>query len=83
MFLAGSDVDEWVAFMLDQAGPHANRFETLHAHIRGGAGLAVTSDTGGNRFRSWEDEVTLWHLARIDDDWHIVGYFVRDLANPE
>jgi len=50
--------------------------------VRGDAALAVTRETGKNRFRSWEGQRVTWLLGRHAGRWGIVGMFVRDERNP-
>jgi hypothetical protein len=83
LFLNGEEISGWIGFMVTEAGPHANEFELIHHHERGDSALLVTIDTGSNKSRSWESEETVWHLGRVDDQWKIIGYCVRNLANPD
>ena len=84
MFLTGPMLEEWPVFFAGEAGPYENEWEFLHTHIRGDAALVVTRETGKNRFRTWENEIVTWMLGRhAEDDWRIVGYFIRDIRNPE
>jgi hypothetical protein len=82
LYLWGDHLDRWLEQYLETAGPHANRWEIVHFHERGGAALVVTKDTGSNRFRTWQDEIVAWTLGRGDHGWKIIGLFIRDLRNP-
>jgi hypothetical protein len=83
MFLAGPTLRDWPTTFLREAGPYLNRYEIVHTHIRGRAAVVVTRDTGRNRFREWTNEMTTWLLGQREGEWKIVGYFVRDIRNPE
>lgn len=82
MYLAENNFGEWAEWFLKEAGPHINNFEFLHFHIRGNSAVAVTKDTGNNKFRSWKDEIVTWILGRRNNEWRILGYFIRDIKNP-
>lgn len=83
MYLAGEDLKGWPGAFLTEAGPYENSFEILHTYERGRSALVVTRDTGKNRFRQWENEITTWLLGQHEDGWKIVGMFLKDIANPE
>ncbi|MGH7599212.1 MAG: hypothetical protein ACREOI_22880 [bacterium] len=52
-------------------------------NIRGNAAVVVTQETGKNKFRAWENEKVTWLLGRRNNEWKIVGFFIRDIRNPE
>ncbi len=79
LFLSGDRLDSWPRDYLEEAGPHRNTFETISVSIRGDAAVAITRDTGSNKFRSWSNEEVSWLLGRMDDGWRIVGLIVRDI----
>jgi len=83
MFLTGQALQDWPANFLNEAGPYENQYEFIHTHVRGESALVVTRETGRNRFRSWENETVTWLLGQREAEWRIVGYFIRDLRNPE
>ena len=83
LYLADEAIDQWVAEMIALAGPHENVVAFLDTDIPGVSGLVVTSETGRNRFRSWNNERFFYLLGRTDGNWKIVGSFVSDLSNPE
>jgi len=83
MYLTGEDLKQWPSAFLSEAGPYENSFEILHSYERGKSALVVTRDTGKNRFRAWENEITTWLLGQHEDGWRIVGMFLKDIANPE
>ena len=83
MFLTGQALEAWPEAFLREAGPYENQYEFSHTHVRGNAAIVVTRETGRNRFRSWQDEIVAWLLGRRDGEWRIVGYFIRDIRNPE
>jgi hypothetical protein len=83
LYLADDAIDQWVAEMIEFAGPHENAVAILNTDIRGDSGLVVTEETGSNKFRKWDSEKVVYLLGRTDGDWQIVGLFVRDIGNPE
>ena len=83
MYLAGARLVEWPVNFLRQAGPYTNEFHVLRVDLRGDAGLVVTEETGRNRFRQWDRELVTYLLGREDGRWRLVGYFIRDIANPK
>lgn len=82
MFLSKGDLRLWPALFLKEAGPYENQFSVVQVSIRGEAAVVVTEDTGRNKFRAWENELTTWLLGQVEGRWKIFGYFVRDLGNP-
>jgi len=34
-------------------------------------------------FIAWENEKVTWLLGRRSNEWKIVGFFIRDIRNPE
>lgn len=82
MYLAENNFGEWAEWFLKEAGPHNNSFEFLHFYIRGNSAIAVTKDTGNNKFRNWQDEMVTWILGRRNNEWRILGYFIKDIKNP-
>jgi len=82
MYLSGADVASWPARYLEAAGPHENAYDILSVHVRAGAALVVTRDSGRNKFREWESEVVVWHLGDESGSWKIVGFFIRNVQNP-
>jgi hypothetical protein len=82
MFLAGPDLDAWPARFVNGSGPHESALRVVRVHLRHDAALVVTEETGRNRFRQWEGELVTYLLGREGGRWRIVGYFIRDIANP-
>lgn len=82
MYLAGPRLAEWPVNFLEQAGPYENRIQVIRVYLRGDAGLVVTEETGRNRFREWNRELVTYLLGREGGRWRLVGYFIRDIANP-
>jgi hypothetical protein len=82
LYLAGQDLAGWPAAFLREAGPYENRVEVVRVHLRGAAALVVTRETGRNRFRQWRGELVTYLLGRESGGWRLVGYFIRDIANP-
>jgi hypothetical protein len=82
MYLAGDDLDAWPERFVSGAGPHESAIRVVRVHLRRDAALVVTQETGRNRFRQWNGELVTYLLGREDDRWRIVGYFIRDIANP-
>jgi Putative lumazine-binding len=83
MYLAGPRLAEWPVNFLRQAGPYENQVQVLRVYVRGDAGLVVTEETGRNRFRQWNRELVTYLLGREGGRWRLVGYFIRDIANPK
>lgn len=83
-FLAGDAIRVWAEMMVTRAGPQViTQQEILHVHERVNAGLVVTRESGSNKFREWQDELTAYWLGLIDGEWKIMGFFIRDIRNPE
>jgi hypothetical protein len=83
MYLAGPRLAEWPVNFLRQAGPYENRIQVVRVYLRGDAGLVVTEETGRNRFREWNRELVTYLLGRESGRWRLVGYFIKNIANPE
>jgi hypothetical protein len=83
MYLAGPRLAEWPVNFLRQAGPYENQVRVIRVYVRGDAGLVVTEETGRNRFRQWNRELVTYLLGREGSRWKLVGYFIRDIANPK
>lgn len=83
MYLAGPRLTEWPVNFLRQAGPYENKVQVVRVYLRGDAGLVVTEETGRNRFREWNGELVTYLLGREGGRWRLVGYFIRDIANPK
>ena len=66
-----------------EAGPYENDVQVKRVYQRGDAGLVVTEETGRNRFRTWDRELVTYLLGREGGRWRLVGYFIRDIANPK
>jgi hypothetical protein len=82
MYLAGADLDAWPARFVSGSGPHETTVRVVRVHLRRDAALVVTEESGRNRFRRWEGELATYLLGREGGRWRIVGYFIRDIANP-
>lgn len=82
-FLNDQDIEEWIGMMLSQAGPFENEVEVKNISIRNKAALVVTRESGKNKFRTWSDEQVTYMLGKEQNDWKIIGYFIRDIKNPE
>ena len=83
MYLTGPRLAEWPVNFLREAGPYENDVRVKRVYQRGDAGLVVTEETGRNRFRTWDRELVTYLLGREGDRWRLVGYFIRDIANPK
>ena len=83
LYYTGDTLHQWVKDMISYASPHQNRIEFLNTHIRNGAAIVVTSETGSNKFRSWKDETVVYLLGKTDGRWKLTGFFIRDGKNPE
>ena len=82
MFLTGDRLSAWPGNYLREVGPHRSTSVIRSINIRGNAAVAITLDTGSNKFRSWKDEETTWFLGRHTDGWRIAGYVIRDFQMP-
>ncbi len=83
LYLTGADLAAWPIAFLREAGPYENQLEVLRVHLRGDAALVVTRESGRNRFRQWRGELVGYLLGRDRGRWRLVGYFIRDIANPD
>jgi hypothetical protein len=83
LFLAGQKLESWPSAFLDDVGPYRNEFSVVSVSVRGDAAVAVTRDTGSNRFRAWQDEEVAWFLGRSSGQWRIVGLLIRDIQLPK
>lgn len=83
LFLTGEKLQAWPKKFLGEAGPYRNASEPLSVSIRGDAAVAVTRDTGRNRFRRWQQEEVAWFLGRSDGQWRICGFIIRDIQLPK
>lgn len=83
LFRAGEGLKTYVTNFIKNAGPHENKYQTVHIYVRGDAAVVVTKDTGKNKFRTWKDETIAWLVGRRDGVWKLTGYFIRDIKNPE
>ena len=82
-FLPSDAIRPWAEMMITHAGPQMiTQQEILHVHERVNGGLVVTRETGKNKFREWQDELTAYWLGVIDGEWKIMGFFIRDIHNP-
>jgi hypothetical protein len=82
MYLEGAALDAWPRAFVPGAGPHENVVRVTRVHLRGNAALVVARETGRNKFRAWNDELVTYLLGRDAGRWRLVGYFIRDIANP-
>jgi len=83
MYLTGPRLMEWPVNFLREAGPYENQVQVIRVYLRGDAGLVVTEETGRNRFREWDRELVTYLLGREGGGWRLVGYFIKDIANPK
>ena len=83
LFLNGYEIDEWIAFMLNQAGPFENEFQLKKIDLRGNSAIAITEESGRNKFRGWQKEEVAYLLGKVDKKWKLVGVFIKDIKNPE
>ncbi len=82
-FLSGEEIDAWIANMLQNAAPFRNTIELLSTSERNNCAIVVTIENGKNSFRRWRHEVVTYYLGKIDGEWKIVGFFIKDAKNPE
>ena len=83
LFLTGDRLRSWPENYLAQVAPHKNAFEPLSVSVRGDAAVAITRDTGSNRFRAWSNEETTWFLGRVNGEWRLVAMIIRDIQLPK
>ena len=62
--------------MVEEAGPHRGTLEVVEVRVRGHAAVVVTRGSGSNRFRSWQDETTIWLAGESDGVWRVVGFAI-------
>jgi hypothetical protein len=82
MYLHGRKINSWLEFMVNEASPHQNSIEFKHIYIRGNSALVVTTETGKNKFRSWNNEEVVWSLGSRKGSWRIASVFIKELSNP-
>ena len=83
MFLTGAELGAWPGRFVPGAAPHENRLRIVRVNVRGNAALVVTEETGRNKFREWKNEQVGYLLGREGERWKLVGYFIRNIANPK
>ena len=83
LYLRGKQLDEWVSDFIKEAGPHENQIRFIYTHIRANAAIVVSIETGKNKFRAWHDEKVTWLLGKDSGAWKLIGFFIRDIKNPE
>ncbi len=83
LYFTGDTLHQWVKDMITYASPHENKIVFLNTHIRNGAAVVVTAETGSNKFRSWKDEKVVYLLGKTGGRWKLTGFFIRDAKNPE
>ena len=72
----------WLGNFVGGAGPHQNSFRVVSVNVRANAAVMTTEDSGSNRFRKWDKERVTWTLGKRDGQWKILGFFIRDIRNP-
>lgn len=83
LYLTGESLQRWASQFISFAAPHKNQLRFLNVHLRGNAAVVVTSETGSNKFRTWNDERVVYQVGKKDGEWKIVGFFIKDIKNPE
>lgn len=83
LYLREKQLSKWVSGFIQEAGPHENEIQFIHTHIRANAAVVVTVETGKNKFRSWHEEKVTWLLGKDSGAWKLIGFFIRDIKNPE
>ena len=76
MFLKGDAIAEWAQGMLDEAGPHTNKYEVVSTSERMSAMIVITKETGSNKFRTWENQRVTYMLGDFDGQWKILTYSI-------
>lgn len=82
-YLSGKEIDDWVHWMLANAGPFNNRFSLSNIHFRNNGAIVVTKETGENKYRQWNNEQVTYLIGKTAKEWKIVGYFLKDMKNPD
>ena len=83
LYRTGSRLADWPGNFLREAGPYENVVRIVRVHLRNDAAVVVAEETGHNRWRSWDKEIVTYLVGRDEGRWRLVGYFIRDIANPE
>lgn len=82
-FLSGNDINKWIDMMLANAGPFENSFQVKSQNTHNNSAVIVTTETGRNKFRSWENEEVVYYLGKVNDSWKITGFFIKNISNPD
>ncbi len=82
MSLDEKEIIEWASWMIQNAGPHSNNLVVKSIKFRQNAALAVTEESGSNKFRTWTDQTVTYLLSKREGKWVITGFFIRDIKNP-
>lgn len=82
-FLNGREINQWITMMLENVRPFENEIILKNIDIRGNSAVAVTEEKGMNKFRSWEKEEVAYMLGKAENEWRIVGIFIKNIKNPE
>ena len=83
MYLAGPRLTEWPVNFLQQAGPYENEVRVIRVHLRGDAGLVVTEESGQEPVPPMGPGIGGLPARAGGGRWRLVGYFIRDIANPK
>ena len=83
MFLQNDEIDEWIKWMFENAGPFHNAITFKKQHIRSNSAIVVTQETGYNKFRSWKKEEVVYQLGKTTHGWQILSFFIKNGKNPD
>ncbi len=82
-FLHKTAVDEWIDMMITEVSPIENVYEINNINIYNNAAIVVTIETGKNNFRTWKNEKVTYLFGKVGADWKMVGFFLKDMKNPD
>ncbi len=83
LYVGPDDKEAWPKAFIREASPYKNELEFLQVKVRGNAALAITSESGSNRFRQWQHEQVVYMLVSENGAWKMTGLFIKDISNPE
>lgn len=82
-FLNTVQIDDWINRVLNNAGPFNNEIEIKKIHINANSAIIIANEHGNNKFRNWENEQVVYMLGKINLEWKIIGFYIKDIKNPD
>ncbi|MEO1030583.1 MAG: hypothetical protein AAFX55_04225 [Bacteroidota bacterium] len=76
------EIDEWIKWMLKKVTPISNTYEIKSVDIRNNSAIITTLETGSNQFRNWKNEQVAYLIGKVNGEWRIVGFFIKNIKNP-